>query len=252
MRAIENALIFPAPRFPEGDWQPADFRYEDVHFESADGTALHGWYLEAARPRAHVVYYHGNGEHVAFAAPYLAALRNALGISIFVFDYRGYGRSQGKASEQGVYRDAEAAVQWLAARAERRASALVHWGRSIGGVLAIDRAVAHQARGLIVENSFPSIRDVAAHLFQWLPVRWLMRSRFPAGESIQAYHGPLLQSHAEQDTLVPLRLGERLYAACPSATKQFLRFPELGHNDPPPEFYYPLLDDFLDRLPPES
>ena len=117
---LENKLIFPAPRFPSGEWEPTWLEYEDVTFASTDGTNLHGWYLDHPEPKAYLLYCHGNGEHVAYVAPLAEQLRATLDVAVFAFDYRGYGRSEGSAHEAGVLADANAAHQWLSRRAERR------------------------------------------------------------------------------------------------------------------------------------
>ena len=106
---FEELFIFPAPRYPQGDWAPEDITFEEAHFESEDGTRLHGWFMDHPNPRAHVLYCHGNGEHVAHVGGLMSAMRDELAFSVFAFDYRGYGRSGGKPSEHGVLADGRAA-----------------------------------------------------------------------------------------------------------------------------------------------
>jgi fermentation-respiration switch protein FrsA (DUF1100 family) len=241
---LENWLIFPAPRFPDGQWQPTDIRVEDVYFTSADGTRLHGWYVDHPRPVAYVLYCHGNGEHLGYL-DWLFAHFHQLGWAVFAFDYRGYGRSEGSADEEGVLADGHAALAWLQQRTNRSASQVVLMGRSIGGAVAIDLAVTHGAQALVVESSFTSLPDVAAKLFWWAPARWLLRTQFDSESKIRRYQGPLLQSHGTADRLVPLSLARRLFAACPSADKQFFEVRGGDHNDLPPPEYYELAQEFL-------
>ncbi|MBC7852654.1 MAG: alpha/beta hydrolase, partial [Pirellulaceae bacterium] len=106
---LENMLVYPAPRYPDGDWQATWLEHEDVYFDSADGTRLHGWYVEHPQPKAVILYCHGNGTHVADLAEFLRQMREEFQVSIFAFDYRGYGRSAGKPAEKGILEDAEAA-----------------------------------------------------------------------------------------------------------------------------------------------
>jgi fermentation-respiration switch protein FrsA (DUF1100 family) len=120
-------------------------------------------------------------------------------------------------------------------------------GRSLGGAVAVDLAAEGGARALILESTFSSLTDVAAHYYPWLPVRRMMRTRFDSAAKIGSYHGPLLQTHGDADTIIPLPFGRRLFEAAPGP-KQFITFPGLDHNDPQPEHYYDRLRDFLDAL----
>jgi fermentation-respiration switch protein FrsA (DUF1100 family) len=248
MMFLENYLIFPAPRYPQGDWDPVDISVEDVYFESADGTRLHGWYLDHPNPRCYLLYCHGNGEHVAYLNGLLQTLRDGLGLAVFAFDYRGYGRSEGSAHEAGVLQDGRAAHAWLAARAGIEPDDVVLMGRSLGGAVATDLAAHHGARGLVLESTFTSMPDVAARIYWWAPVRLLMRSQFNSLSKIDKYHGPLLCSHGTLDSLVPVDLGQRLFDAAPGRQKRFIEIAGGDHNDPQPREYYQALDRFLGGL----
>jgi fermentation-respiration switch protein FrsA (DUF1100 family) len=245
---LENKLIFPAPRFPSGDWEPSWLKYEDVSFASVDGTKLHGWYLDHPAPKAYLLYCHGNGEHVAYVAPVAEELRSSLDVAVFVFDYRGYGRSEGTANEAGVLADAQAAHHWLVERSGVAPEQIVLMGRSIGGAVAVDLADQHASRALILESTFTSMPDVAARLHWWAPVRWLMRTQLNSAEKISRFHGSLLQSHGSIDELVPLSNGKQLFDAAQTSDKEFLVFEGLGHNDYPPDDYYQRLREFVDRI----
>lgn len=249
MMWLETLLIFPTWQIPPGDWQPVGLDQEEVEFQAEDGTRLHGWYFEHARPQAHVLYCHGNGEDVSHLGEYMQRLRDEFSASLFVFDYRGYGKSEGKPHEAGVLSDARAAQQWLAQRAGIAPSDVVLWGRSIGGAVAVHAAVDKGARGIIVERAFSSLPEVAATHYPWLPVRRFMRNRFDARAKIRHYSGPLLQSHGTADEIVPFRLGRDLFDACPSADKRFVAMSGVTHNGPNTEDYYTELHRFLQRLP---
>ena len=245
---FENRLVFPARRYPRGDWNPTGLQFEDVFFESSDGTRLHGWYLDHPQPKAHLLYCHGNGEHVADLADLLALLQRDLDLAVFAFDYRGYGRSEGSAHEAGVLLDGRAAQTWLAERAGLEQSDLVLMGRSLGGAVAVDLAATNGARGLVLESTFTSLPDVASRLYRWAPVRLLMKTQFDSVNQIRQYEGQLLQSHGTADTLVPIDLGRRLFAAAPGASNQLIELEELEHNDPQPAGYYRELTRFLSEL----
>jgi hypothetical protein len=244
---LENTLIYPAPKYPLGDWEADYFEHEDVWFTSADGTKLHGWLVEHPEPRAVVLYAHGNGENVAYLGPYLKQLSEELRLTILAFDYRGYGRSEGSPGEQGILEDAAAAHAWLAQRTGLPANQIVLMGRSLGGAVAIDLAASSGARGLIVQNTFTSLPEAAAWHYPWAPVRWLMRNRYDSLAKIARYEGPLLASHGTADEVVPFALGQKLFAAAPGR-KEFFRIEGRGHNDPEPREYYRVLDRWLDSL----
>ena len=246
---FENSLIFPAPRYPRGDWEAAGADVEDVFFQSTDGTRLHGWFLDHPNPRYYVLYCHGNGENVAYATELQRLLHDELQLAVFAFDYRGYGRSEGSANEAGVLQDARAAQAWLAQRAGVEPHDIVLMGRSLGGAVAVDLAADTGTRGLVLESTFSSMPDVAARLFWWAPARLIMRSQFNSVERIQQYRGPLLQSHGTRDGLIPIEMGRRLFAAAPSDRKQFLDIQGADHNDPQGREYYVALDQFLRQLP---
>jgi len=245
---LENSLIHPAPKYPRGDWEPDHLQYEDVYFTSADGTRLHGWYVPHPTPRAHVIYFHGNAQNVASLAPLLNRMNYEYRISIFAVDWRGYGRSEGAAHEAGVLADSQAAAEWLSQREGIPASQIVQHGRSLGGAAAVHLAAKYQSRGLIVEDSFSSMPDVAAPLYPWLPVRWLMRSRYDSAAKIGDYEGPFLQAHGGQDQLIPPLVAMRLHEAAVKAEKEMVIFEGKGHNDPAPVKWFVKSGAFYDRL----
>jgi len=246
---FEESLVFPAPPAAEGDWQVADFGGEDVYFESSDGVKLHGWYLEHPQPAAILLYAHGNGEHLGFMGPYLESLRDDYQCTVFAYDYRGYGKSEGSATGKGVLLDAHAAHGWLCRRTGASPLEIVAAGRSLGGAAAVEVASAHGARGLILERTFSSIPDVASHHYWWAPVHLLMRTRLNSQKAITKYQGPLLQTHGDADHVVPIKYGKRLFDACPSKHKQFVISPGGGHNDPLDAAYMQQLAAFLNELP---
>jgi len=245
---LENSLIYFPARYPAGDWSLSGVPIEDAWFQAADGTRLHGWYAEHKQPRAVVLFCHGNGGNVAYWGDALRSLYRHAGVSVLLFDYRGYGRSEGRPNEAGVLADARAARAWLAQRAGIPQEQIVLMGRSLGGAVAVDLAADGGARALVLESTFSSLPDVAAYHYWWLPVRLLVRTRFDARAKIGGYHGPLLQSHSTADTIVPYQFGRRLFEAA-NEPKQFLTLQGSDHNDPPDRQYYQALAEFLDGLP---
>ena len=248
LSSFENRLIYFPDRQPLESWKPAGLRFEDAEFEAADGTRLHGWYFDAPDPRAVVLFAHGNGGNVTYCADTLDMLRERHRVAILGFDYRGYGLSQGMPDEPGVMADARAARAWLARRAGVNERQVVLMGTSLGGAVMVDLAANDGCRGLILESTFCALRDVAAHHYPLLPVRWLMRTSMDSRSKIARYAGPLLQCHSTTDEIVPFALGRRLFDAA-NEPKTFVELNGLGHNAPLPEEYYLRLDEFIEALP---
>jgi len=245
---LEESLIFFPSRYPEGDWSPAGIPIEDAWFEAPDGTKLHGWYVPRKDAKATVLFSHGNGGNITHRIDLLRALHKQVGVSVLMFDYRGYGRSGGKPNEAGILADARAARAWLAKREGIAEHDIVMMGESLGGAVAVDLAARDGARGLVLQSTFSSLPDVAACHYAWLPVRWAMRTRLDSCSKIGDYHGPLLQSHGDADTIVPFACGRRLFDAA-NEPKQFVVIRDRDHNDPLPGDYFDALAAFLARLP---
>lgn len=253
---LETLLVYPAPRFPAGDWGAAELHgWEEVDFISADGTQLHGWFRDLQKqgsaPQGHLLYCHGNGENVAYLGNYLAELADENRLSVFVFDYRGYGKSAGTPAEAGVCADGDAAQRWLAERAKIPLADVVLMGRSLGGGVAVDLAVKNGARGLILQSTFTSMPDAAALMYPFMPVQWLMKNRYNSLAKIGRYQGPLLQSHGDCDQLIPLELGQKLHAAAPGR-KEFFVNRGLGHNYLERTEFRQILAQFIASLPETS
>jgi fermentation-respiration switch protein FrsA (DUF1100 family) len=245
---LENSLTYFPMKYPAGRWEAADLAIEDAYFSAPDGTKLHGWYLAGANPQAVILFCHGNGGNVTHRDELLRQLPQYVDVSILVFDYRGYGRSEGTPSESGVLADARAARAWLAARAGTREQDIVLWGESIGGAIAVDLAARDGARALILEDTFTSLPEVAAYHYPWLPVRWLMHGKLNSLEAIRHYRGPLLMAHGDADTIVPYSFGERLFAAA-NEPKRFITQPSADHNDPRESEFFEEVRRFLLSLP---
>ncbi len=246
---FERWLVYPAPRHTAEDWVAAELPHEDVYFSADDGTKLHGWYVPHAKPRGVMLFAHGNGEHVARLAPLLKLLHDLADVSVFAWDYRGYGRSEGKPHEDNVLADARTAQLWLAERGGVRPEDVIVYGRSLGGAVAVGLASQYPVRGMVLERTFADLVETAAHHFRWLPVRLMMKNRFPSIERITTYRGPLFQSHGTEDEVVPFAMGKKLFDAATTENKKFFVVEGGNHNGPQPEEYYKALGEFLDSLP---
>ena len=252
MAIFEEYLVFHPRKYDGSDaWRPDRGDCEDVIFRAADGTLLHAWYFQHPDPRVHLLYCHGNAGNITGRLGVARRLVQ-LGASVFLFDYRGYGKSEGSPTEQGVLADARAARIEFARRAGISEEQVVLLGRSLGGGVAVDLAAKEGARGLILESTFTDLPDVARVQFPFFPARWLLRSRFDSIGKIAAYQGPLLQYHGTDDQIVPIALGKKLFAAASGVEgeqKEMYVKPGGDHNEQPPLEYYEVMDRFFDRLP---
>jgi len=243
---FEEQLIFFPIRHPGGQWgqQPVDA--EDAHFVAADGTRLHGWYLPHEDPVAAVLMAHGNAGNLTHRSEIVRQIHRHARASVLIFDYRGYGKSEGKPSEAGILQDARAGRDWLAGREGIAPNEVVLLGRSIGTGVMVDLAARDGAAALVLDGAFTSLPEVAAVHYPWAPVKLLMRTRLNSAEKISRYRGPLLQFHGADDQIIPISIGRRLFEIAPSRPKQFIRLPHCHHNTPPPPKFYSSLAEFLD------
>lgn len=242
----EFFALFPAP-FPAGNWQPAENTFEDCWFRSVDDLRLHGWLIRHPQPKFAVLLLHGNAGNLTYRAERAELLSRRYQASVFVFDYRGYGRSEGTPTISGVLNDARAARVFLAERVGVAEREIVLLGESLGGALAVDLASSEGARCLILESAFSSLKDVAAAHYPAILVDALVADRLNSAARIGSYHGPLLQVHGDADGVIPVALGRKLHDAA-NEPKTLLILPGHDHDDPLPATYYEALDQFFGQL----
>jgi fermentation-respiration switch protein FrsA (DUF1100 family) len=187
--------------------------FENVFFETSDGVKLNGWFFPAGTnshqsPVTFLVC-HGNGGNISHRLELYRILLET-GINVFVFDYRGYGLSQGRPSEEGTYQDSQAALRWLQ---KRGLSRVIVYGESLGGGVASELCLREHTLGLVLQSTFTSIPDIGAELFPWLPVRRLSKIKYDTLAKLPRITVPILVMHSRNDGLIPFRHGERLFAA---------------------------------------
>ncbi|MET0067721.1 MAG: alpha/beta hydrolase [Candidatus Thiodiazotropha sp.] len=185
--------------------------FEDVELRSADGVRLHGWYLGHQNPRATLLFMHGNAGNVGHRLSTLE-LFHQLGLAVLIIDYRGYGESEGSPYEAGIYRDAEAAWEYLIRDRGVDPSRLILFGRSFGGAIAAYLASRQPHGALVLESTFTSLPEVAGDHFPWVPVSWLTRERYDTRTRLSEIPGPVMIVHSREDEVVPYRHGEALYS----------------------------------------
>lgn len=202
--------------------------FEDVAFETEDGLTLHGWYVATADAPFTILFCHGNAGNVMHRIDTLVLFRD-LGVNCFVFDYRGYGRSEGGPTEIGTYRDARAAYDWLTRTQGVPAERIVLFGRSLGGSIAAHLAAHVEAGAVVLESAFTSYADIGASLYPFMPVRLFARFRYDTRAHLADVRCPVLVVHSRQDELVPFEHGRRLF----EAARKPKRFVEItgGHGD---------------------
>lgn len=244
LRPLERSLVFHPSKYPQGNWEPTNLAYEDVWFAAEDGTQLHGWYIPHPQARAVALFTHGNAGHLADRADFLRMLSEQYHLSIMAFDYRGFGRSEGKPTEAGVLSDAQAASAWLSQRANVSPDKLLLIGRSLGGGVAVDLASKQGARGLVLISTFTSLPAVGRQHFPWLPTNLMMTQRFDSLTKIVKYQGPLLLTHGDADRVVPYELGKQLFGAAPGP-KHFVPVPGGTHSMPLSEPFHRALADLI-------
>jgi len=202
--------------------------FETVELSADDGVKLHAWYLPVENPRATLLFFHGNAGNISHRLDSLKLFHD-LQLSVLIFDYRGFGLSEGTPSETGTYLDAEAAWRYLTNDRAIPSRRIILFGRSLGGSIAAWMAARSDAMGLILESAFTSIPDLASGIYPFFPVRWLSRLRYDTLHHLQSVQAPVLVIHSRNDEIIPMSHGERLYAQA-SEPKRFLEL-NGGHND---------------------
>ena len=213
------------------DGRPEDFglKARDIYFETGDRVRLHGWLFTADPQGPYLLWCHGNAGNISHRLENIALL-TAKGINVFIFDYRGYGKSEGTLSEMGFYRDAQAAWECLLKEGPTSPSKVVLFGRSLGCAMAVDLALQVQAAGLILESGFPHLGAMAKWHFPFVFSEKLLSHRYDALSKIARLKMPVLFVHGTEDRIVPISLGRRLFQAAPEP-KAFYEIPGADHND---------------------
>ena len=225
---MQSTFLYSPVR--EVPYNPGDISlpFEKVIFETEDGLKLSAWYIPAEKAELTVLFCHGNGGNMTHRLDTINIL-NELGLNCFIFDYRGYGSSEGKPTEQGTYLDAEAAYRWLAENKRTAPDNIILFGRSLGGSIAAYLATKVETRGLIVESSFTSYVDIGRKFYPYMPIRLAATYSYKTIDYIQQVHCPVMIIHSRNDEVIPFEFGLRLYDTA-NEPKEFVEI--FGtHND---------------------
>jgi fermentation-respiration switch protein FrsA (DUF1100 family) len=225
---VESQVFFPETTIEQTPLD-LDLPFEDVWFTSGDSVRLHGWLIPASSPKHLLLFCHGNAGNISHRLDNVRLLHN-MGISVFIFDYRGYGRSQGHISEKGFYQDSEAAYAVARKWAGQNGAKLVVFGRSLGGIAATHLGATKKCDGLILESTFTNMGAMARAHYPLPFAETLLKHRLNALDEIVQVRVPILFFHGDRDKIVPIKLGRKLFKAAPSP-KEFVILPGAGHND---------------------
>ena len=255
MLLFEKKLIY----FPQRahDVLPSDLglAFEDLTVTAEDGVRIHAFYLPPpGDPRWTVLLAHGNAGNISHRLDRALFLQSKLGAAVLLFDYRGYGRSEGWPDEEGTYRDARAAHRWLIEEKRVSPERLVVFGEFLGSAVALDLALSRPCRALVLESPFASIPAMARAVYPFLPLWPFVRTRYDNERKAPRMAVPLLVLHGEKDEIVPFSQGRRVFEAAPRP-KRFHAIPGAGHNDTylvGGDAYWDAVRDFLETLPPRS
>ena len=255
--ALKLIVWFLEPRmafFPQSGVQAtpaaAGVPFQDLRIETADRETLHGWWLERPDARAQVIFFHGNGGNLSLWLDILVDLWRR-GFEVLAIDYRGYGASTGRASEQGLYRDAEAVVRLFRERMRKSNLPTIYWGRSIGAPVAAHAAAQSRPDALVLETPMPDARSVLrSNPILWV-LSFLSSYRFPTSRFLDGYDGPLLVIHGDADSIVPFSGGRQVFDRAPTPRKTFVVIRGGDHNDlhiVDPMLYWSSIDQFTKSL----
>ena len=206
-------------------------RAEDVTFTTDDGVTLQAWFVpvDSTPARFTVIMFNGNAGHRGFRASFAAALARH-GVSTLLFDYRGYGDNAGRPSENGLTRDARAALTYLTTRADVDTSRVVYFGESLGAAVALRLATERPPFALVLRSPFTSLTDIGRHHYPYLPVRWLLRDRYASLDRVGELTCPTLVIAGDRDRIIPVEQSKRLYESIPGE-KRLVVIAGADHND---------------------
>ena len=228
LRWSEPRMLYHPTRQIDQTPDQLGFAYENITLAASDGTRINGWFLPGGHdPKLTVLFFHGNAGNISHRLEKFRVLRE-LGVDTFSIDYRGYGRSEGQPNEEGTYRDALAAYEYLTQQRHVSPHCLVVHGESLGAAIAADLASKVEVGGLVIEEGFTSTADVGQGMFPFLPVRWLVRNKYDTLSKMSRIKAPVLILHSHGDEFFNMRHARLLAAA--NEPKQLVEL-QGGHND---------------------
>lgn len=214
---------------PSSEWIPLEIEFEDSMILTPDGESINVWLMTNDTARFVFLLCHGNAGNNSYRQFQMQSL-HALGFSVAIFDYRGYGKSTGRPTENGLYTDVETVYQWLVEQKKFTPDRIIPVGTSLGGAVAVELASRQPVRALIIESSFTSKFGMAKVMFPFLPVAWLSYEQFNSHEKIASLQSPLLIAHGDRDRIIPFEQGRLLFEAA-HEPKFFYAITGADHNN---------------------
>lgn len=223
--------------------------YREIPLETADQQTIYAWLLEHPEPQAEVLFFHGNGGNLSLWQDFLINLHSH-SLSVFAVDYRGYGKSTGSPTEEGLYLDTEALLHHFWNHVHHSRRKVIYWGRSLGGCIAAFATTIRKPDGLILEASFPSKSSLLNHYTLLKVLAVLSKFKFPTAQFLEGLSRPVLIIHGDQDRVVPFKQGQLLFDQL-QTEKYFKTIAGAGHNDlhqVDPEDYWEQIDHFVGAI----
>ncbi len=218
---LQDSIIYQPRREMILSPSSVGLQYEEVRFRTPDGVALYGWFVPAGKPSVEVLlFFHGNAGNISHRLDSIRIFHD-LGLNIFIFDYRGYGLSEGTPSEEGLYTDGKAALGFLIEKGYSPED-VIAFGRSLGGAVAAKISSETPPAALILESTFTSLAAMASRVAPLFPVRFLLRSGYPTDRILPGVRCPILVVHSPDDDIIPFSNGMKLFGLA-SEPKTFLR-----------------------------
>jgi len=241
---FEEKFIYFPQKYPQGPYDQARSipNLRDCWITTQDSVRIHAWFAPAESAKATFVVSHGNAGNISHRYLLLHSLQRH-GFNVLMYDYRGYGRSEGTPAEDGIYKDGLAAYDYAVSLPEVKRERVFLWGTSLGGAVAIEVATHRRATGLILESTFTSAKDVARIVYPFLPVQFFIHTKLNSIEKIRTLAIPILFIHGAHDSIIPIGLGRKLFNAA-NEPKDFYEIPNADHNDT----YFIGGDDYFARI----
>jgi len=224
----QDGMVYYPTKDIEGTPSDIGLKYEEITLKTKDSVNLSAWYVPAKDERGVVLFCHGNAGNISHRLDSIRIFHD-LGLSVLIFDYRGYGRSEGSPTEDGTYFDAESAWEYLVNVKGARPEMIILFGRSLGSAVAAELALRRKAAGIIIESGFKSIPALGAKFFPYLPIRLISRFQYSTADKVSRINMPKLFIHSPQDEMIPYEHGAALFKNA-AEPKEFLQITG-GHNE---------------------
>jgi esterase/lipase len=247
LMGLENKLIYHPWSAADYWTPPTGLKYEDVTLKSKTGDTIHAWWCPDPQSNITILFSHGNAGNLSGHAHIIGAIRARVPCNVLIYDYPGFGKSNGRPNESGCYGAAEAAYEWVIRVKQVPADKILLMGQSLGCAMACHLAAKVDHRGLVLLSPFTTIRDIGQEVLPIFPVKWIMRHRYDNRSKLKEYQKPLLIGHSTSDEVIPFHHGKALYESAATKQKTFCKISGFGHNEFAPNFFV-AMKVFVDGL----